>query len=81
MKDLLVIPCWEDFDDILGKSRPARLCNKALEYPMSEDVTNNMAFMTSIEQLEQLIESGEDNLTIQFGLHLRPQLDLSLIHI
>ena len=75
MKDLLVIPCWEDFDDILGKSRPARLCNKALEYPMSEDVTNNMAFMTSIEQLEQLIESGEDNLTIQFGLHLRPQLD------
>ena len=75
MKDLLVIPYWEDFDDILGKSRPARLCNKALEYPMSEDVTKNMVFMTSIEQLEELIESGDANLTMSFGLHLRPQLD------
>jgi len=75
MKDILVIPYWEEFDDILGKSRPARLCNKALEYPMSEDVTRNMVLMRSIEQLEELIESGNDNLTIQFGLHLRPQLD------
>ena len=42
MKELLVIPYWEDFDDILGKSRPARLCNKALEYPMSEDANKQM---------------------------------------
>ena len=75
MKEILVIPYWEDFDDILGKSRPARLCNRALEHPISQDATQNLVLMKSIEQLEQLIESGENNLTIQFGLHMRPQLD------
>lgn len=75
MKDLLVIPYWEDFDDIFGKTRPARLCNKPNEFPLSEDVTKNKVFMTSIEQLEELIESGDANLTMSFGLHIRPQLD------
>ena len=67
MKDILVIPYWEDFDDILGKTRPARLCNKPIEFPLSEDVTKNLILARSIEQLEELIESGNNNLTMSFN--------------
>jgi len=75
MKDLLVIPYWEEFHDILAKTRPAKLCNKSLEYPITDSAIRNFVLAKSIKQLEELIESDTANITINFGLHIRPQLD------
>ena len=75
MKELLVIPYWEDFHDIFAKTRPAQLCVKPRDFELSHDGVRNIALANSIEQLEELIESNDYNITINFGFHIRPQLD------